>query len=432
MSSQPEKPSADLMLDALREKMRQMQALSSRIAIINEVTELIHRNLSLEQILRVVRQHTKWLIDYDHLSVTLPDNLVSDGTPRQWIIHTLHGEDARSPIGENDDQVIGFALRLRRMKLVNDGAESPIFRGCASQIVLPLMNEDTVIGTLNIARQSPNAYTMDDVRIAYAFALQLAGALRNAAHLEKRRQAEATLRTYAAQLETQNDELDWFNAMIAHDLKAPLSVIYGYLAMLEIHHAETKDPDPLRYVNEISEAAQGMNQMIERLLNLARLHHDTPPRPVSVNESAHRVMTRFKHAIEYRHIPIQIEIQPDILRVIGYDAWIEEILANLIGNAILYIGEDNPQPRICVTGALDANASDGEMIRCEVCDNGVGIDEAGLTKVVQMFSRVHIKSKGHGLGLFIVQRFVRQLGGRVGVESEKGVGSTFWFTLRKG
>jgi signal transduction histidine kinase len=409
-----------------REALRHMQALSSRIAIINEVTELVNRNLKSDQILKVVRQYAKWLLDYDHLSVCLRDE---NGA---WTIQTLYGVQPNQTTVQPDDHhdPLTYVLRTKRTFVTENSESSQRFPELASQLIVPLIDEDEVAGALIFAARAANAYTLEDIRISYLLALQLGSALRNAAQMNALKRAEETLRAYARQLEMRNDELDWFNAMIAHDLKAPLAVIYGYISLLDMRFTLNKDPDGKKYVGAVYEAAQGMNQMIERLLELARMHHEAEARPVDVIYAARSSLNRFKHTLEHRPTKIDVVIDDDLPRALGYPAWIEEIFANLIGNAIKYIGEDNPAPRVQISAVPVAQlAGMHSMTRYEVRDNGVGMSEEQQQKLFKSFSRVDTRSKGHGLGLYIVRRFVTQLGGEVGITSAVGAGSTFWFTL---
>ncbi|MBK6712005.1 MAG: ATP-binding protein [Chloroflexi bacterium] len=106
----------------------------------------------------------------------------------------------------------------------------------------------------------------------------------------------------------------------------------------------------------------------------------------------------------------------------------EEIFANLLSNAIKYIGVDNQEPLIRICAVQIEN-----MVRCEVQDNGLGIKVADQQKLFDMFTRFHREeASGTGLGLPIVERIARKLGGEVGVVSTPGQGSTFWFTLPAG
>lgn len=413
--------SAD-MPNSTRNALRKMQMLSSRIAILNEITELINRNLNEAQILQTVRQYSKWLLDYDHLSVTLAH---PDGG---WKINTLSGEmPLKEHFADNDANTIAQVITSQRTKIIDSGMNCSVFPKMHSLICIPLTSDDEVIGTLNFAQHRENAYALEDVRVAYLLALQLTSGLRNAAQLDRLRRAEESLRQYAHQLELRNDELDWFNAMIAHDLKAPLSVIYGYISLLEMVMDTKEREEGMRYTRLIFDAAQGMNTMILRLLEMTRVQQTKQPHPVNINTCINKTLGRFKPQMDRYGAPFSFHVQPNMPQVIGYDVWIEEILANLISNAIKYIGDKNASPSIEIA-AYEVDDKKG-TIRVEVRDNGIGIEAENLDKVYARFERAGGKGEGHGLGLFIVNRFVSQLGGTVGVDSEKGVGSVFWFTL---
>jgi signal transduction histidine kinase len=109
----------------------------------------------------------------------------------------------------------------------------------------------------------------------------------------------------------------------------------------------------------------------------------------------------------------------------GHTQWIEEVFANLISNAIKYMGKDNPVPSITITGFQIHN-----LVRYEVRDTGVGISPKDQAHLFEMFTRLHtVEADGLGLGLSIVRRIISKLNGQLGVESERGKGSAFWFTI---
>ena len=111
---------------------------------------------------------------------------------------------------------------------------------------------------------------------------------------------------------------------------------------------------------------------------------------------------------------------PDAL---GYEPWLSEVWANYLGNALKYGGRP---PRI----ELGYTPQPAGMIRFWVRDNGKGIAIDSIGKLFKPFTRLGGNDeKGHGLGLSIVKRIVNTLGGNVGVESEVGTGSSFWFEL---
>jgi signal transduction histidine kinase len=111
---------------------------------------------------------------------------------------------------------------------------------------------------------------------------------------------------------------------------------------------------------------------------------------------------------------------------LGYAPWIEEVWANYLSNAIKYGGQP---PRLEVGATPQADG----MVRFWVRDNGAGLTLAEQSHLFTPFTKLNrVRAKGHGLGLSIVQRIVEKLGGQVGVESQVGQGSLFYFSLPGG
>jgi two-component system sensor histidine kinase/response regulator len=110
----------------------------------------------------------------------------------------------------------------------------------------------------------------------------------------------------------------------------------------------------------------------------------------------------------------------------GYAPWIEEVWLNYISNGLKYGGSDEKPPVL----KLGATAESNNMVRFWVADNGPGLSPADQKRLFKPHTRVTSKKiRGEGLGLSIVWRIVEKCGGKVGVESQEGAGSCFWFTL---
>jgi signal transduction histidine kinase len=139
-------------------------------------------------------------------------------------------------------------------------------------------------------------------------------------------------------------------------------------------------------------------------------------------ESAfHEVRSRLEEMI-IKH-DAEIMVVSDLPAAFAYGPWIEQVWTNLLSNAIKYGG----QPPCVEVGA--AELDDG-TVRYWVKDNGQGLSQEQSSRLFKPFSRLHTKSvSGHGLGLSIARRIVDRLGGEIGVESELGQGSTFFFTM---
>lgn len=225
-------------------------------------------------------------------------------------------------------------------------------------------------------------------------------------------------------LVARNDALFSYSSTIAHDLKSPLGAIIGYADVVKLLMGDGLPAQVEKYLTSITDSATIMSDMITRLLWLAKLDHPlAATEVVDMHIILPAVLMRLQYQIDRRGMTMLIP--EELPLVVGHEAWIEEVFANLISNAIKYIGDDNPNPTIAIQcGRV------GDQIRFEVEDNGIGISAEDQAKLFTSFSRLHkVQVEGLGLGLVIVHRIVTNLGGQLGVESEPGKGSVFWFTL---
>jgi signal transduction histidine kinase len=220
-----------------------------------------------------------------------------------------------------------------------------------------------------------------------------------------------------------NRELKAYDHTIAHDLKTPLANIVGFANLLAEDLPGTM-PEAREALDYIQAYALKAVDMTEHLLRLAELRDTSEVTGyVEMSQIVTAALARFEGRLAERGIAV--EVRPDLPPAMGYGPWLEEVFANLIGNAIDYMGEDNAAPRIVIRGARQHNQA-----RYEVQDNGVGIADEDQSHVFDEFTRFHkTEADGTGLGLSIVRRIVSNLDGKVGVVSAPARGSTFWFTL---
>jgi len=145
--------------------------------------------------------------------------------------------------------------------------------------------------------------------------------------------------------------------------------------------------------------------------------------PVDMGSIVNQVLERLQYLIE----PSQATIHypEEWPQGIGYAAWVEEVWANYISNGIKYGGQP---PRVELGATISEEPQ--EQVRFWVRDNGPGLTPEEQGRLFTPFTRLdQTRARGHGLGLSIVRRIVDKLNGSVGVESQIGAGSTFWFTL---
>lgn len=223
-------------------------------------------------------------------------------------------------------------------------------------------------------------------------------------------------------LQARNRDLEEYVHMVAHDLKEPL-IVMGITSHLITNIPDLTSEKLQEYLRQMCLTADDMKRIINNLLLFAKMSKtEAPVGPVYMEEVIANVQDRLGHMISEKQAKIVVpEMWP---LAIGYEPWIEEVWTNLLSNAIKYGGQP---PRV----ELGASTSPEGVVRFWVDDNGPGIPPAVCPRLFTSFNHVgNIKDPEHGLGLPIVLRIVEKLGGQVGVESEVGSGSRFFFTLQ--
>ena len=227
----------------------------------------------------------------------------------------------------------------------------------------------------------------------------------------------------------QADELkDQFLSILSHELRTPINALMGFGSILRDGLAGALNDEQQRYLDKMLSSADSLLALVDDLLDMSRIQagrfslHTTTMRLPSV---AREVVGMLAPLAEQKGQSLVNEVPADLPALVADPQRVAQVLTNLIGNAIKFTPEGG---HIRVGAAI----ADGAL-RTEVRDSGPGIAPAELPKLFQRFSQLSTGNArvagGAGLGLSIVKALVEAHGGRVGVESEVGRGSTFWFTL---
>lgn len=230
-------------------------------------------------------------------------------------------------------------------------------------------------------------------------------------------------------LEQKISELDAFGHMVAHDLKNPLSVICISIESLVNDFSSAGNEKTNRKLRYINDGTKHMISIIESILLLAGLKKiDRSEFEIfSISECIDEALKRMEYNIESNGVKVS---KPDSWPLIfGYAPWITEVWVNYISNAVKYGGNPSLGKRPFIELGYD-KPENSRHIRFWVKDNGEGIAKDKESTLFKEFTRLHIGNKeGHGLGLSIVKTIIDKFNGAVGVESELGKGSLFYFTL---
>ena len=309
--------------------------------------------------------------------------------------------DSQQPIDRSDPFLAAFAAV-----------------GACSLLVVPLTVRGQALGALAFISIDPTKfYTTDDQVIAEELAHRTTVALDNA---RLYREAQEAVRVR-----------DAFLSVAAHELKTPLTTLYGNVQLLQRRSQRdgTLGERDQRSLKIIFEQTARLNKMISALLDLSRLQmgqFTIQPTQLDLVTLAQRVVDELQPSLDRHTVTLLGAEQP--LFVMGDELRLEQVLQNLIQNAIKYSPAGG--------NVVIQLARTGDQLLIVISDQGIGIPQTSMPNLFSRFfraSNVHEhRISGIGVGLYVVNEIVTLHGGQISVESTEGVGTTFTVSLPVG
>jgi signal transduction histidine kinase len=316
-----------------------------------------------------------------------------------------------------------------------------------SLLVVPLIHKDEVIGTLNVDDTEPNAFSGDVSRLLSIAGAQVSAAIVNARlYQDLKERADRLAQAHRELQESERLKTEFVQNM-SHELRTPLTFIKAYVDILQ---AGTLGPLPVPQQESLQIVADWTDKLVHLVDGLVtiqqierkELEFSELDLAALAQTAAHSAQAKAEQA----GIEFVLDIPPDLPPVWGDSAHLEQVLVNLIGNAIKFSPNGGT---ITVRLASAGGASTGgdsvgratigctsngrAYVRCDVTDQGIGIAPDQQTHIFGRFYQIDGSSTrrfgGTGLGLAIVKETVEAHGGTVSVQSELGAGSCFSFSV---
>lgn len=295
----------------------------------------------------------------------------------------------------------------RDCKLINRGGL------CLNNIIghlsIPIRVKNELVATINIGFKEKK----DVDREVIKFISKIFGsALANYIFMKK-------LEEKNKQLNQKSKDLETLVTAISHDMKTPLITTKGFLNLIEKKYYNKMTKEHQSYLNNIKKGILRIEELVKDLLNLRQTEKLLKIREFIDVKDALKSSLRFIKPLIRHRLP-KIKIQGTPPKLYGNNLAFFQIFTNLVANAIKYTPDDR-NPRVNIV--FEENEENYLII---IRDNGIGMTEKELKEAFKPFNRVKtIDREGSGVGLSIVKRIVEGFGGRIKVESQKNVGTTF-------
>jgi PAS domain S-box-containing protein len=249
--------------------------------------------------------------------------------------------------------------------------------------------------------------------------------------LTARKELELALLAAKEQAEAANLSKSTFLANMSHEIRTPMNAILGMSHLLQ---RELNNPDQLAKLDKITYASKHLLSLINDILDLSKIEaerlqiEETPINVAALLDHAYSMMAERARGKGLRFSK-ELDDSLAAMPLLGDPLRIGQILINYLGNAIKFTDAGE----ICLKASLSAQSAEYIEVRFEVRDTGIGLNDEQQARVFDAFeqgqSSTTRKYGGTGLGLTISRHLANMMGGKVGVSSGKGLGSTFWFTV---
>ncbi len=421
--------------NTIRKASKVLAGIIDKERLLNELLDTIMDAVKIERgVLLLRNQHT-------NIYETAVARDYSEGFQNPAAHETLVAKDfslrADHPLFRRLEEM-GRSLQLNdidRPDVFGDDRESMLRAAEAMRVVLviPILYEDRLVGVLGLGPKRTGAwYSTEDVDLLQTLMDQAAISIENARSVEEMKRI-VEIETSYRELKKIDEMKDNFLSMVSHDLRTPMTGIMAYASIMRESLETIKREDEQKYLDVIIQQGQRLTRLINDLLDIQRFEAGRMSlefQDINIVTLVGDTLSLFEGAAGEKNQELVLERPPaEEILVSGSRDRLEQVMTNLLSNAIKFTP---PGGRISVEIQI-MTRDDTSAVKVMVRDTGPGIPAEAQGRIFDKFqqvdSMVRSKEQGSGLGLALVRWIVESHDGKVGLESEPGFGSVFFFVL---
>jgi signal transduction histidine kinase len=294
-------------------------------------------------------------------------------------------------------------------------------QGIQSLIAIPMIKTGELIGFVGFdSVKKLFDYSENEKNILFVFANMLVNVIQRKENEERINEQEEKKEILLQNLEKKNQALNEYAHVVSHDLKAPLRSINTLISWFKEDNAEILDKKNKQSLDFILSIVEKMDLLIKGILVYSTIDKlETEDRTIELTILIDEVVRTI-------HVPNHIEIvfKNEMPKVYGNDFRFKQLFQNLIQNSIKFNDKEN--------GFVEIGSNENENeIEFYIKDNGIGINERYQSKIFDLFSKLENNDQSSGIGLSIVKKIIDLYGGKIWLESQEAIGTTFYFTIVK-
>jgi signal transduction histidine kinase len=408
---------------------RALEAKVAQLEALGEVGDAIASSLDLDEVLNRVVAHAVRMTGTDGGSI-----MEYDQDDESFAVRAAYGSsdellDALRHIRIRADSTLvgraaldGRPLQVADLSVteLDDHLRILYDDGWRSVLAVPILRDGRMLGALVVRRRTTGGFTDDVVDLLETLASQSALAIVNARLFRE-------LETKSAELEVASRHKSEFLASMSHELRTPLNAVIGFSEVLLDRLFGDLNERQEEYLHDIRSSGRHLLELLNEILDLSKVEAGQmtlEPTRFSVPTALEYALSLVRERAAAHAVALELDVTDDVGSIEADELRFKQVVLNLVSNAVKFTQDGGHVSVTC--------RRVGDEVQVEVSDDGMGIppeDQARIFESFQQGGRGAPREEGTGLGLTLCRRLVELFGGRLWLESEVGVGSTFGFSI---